>query len=1691
MAILKIRDENGKITEVLAIKGENGVDGHTPVKGTDYWTEEDKQELANDIANRINVGTDKFALLSDFNTLNEEVINARDGEENLLTKLNRVVTDYQNVDNNLYDMIYPPSKNILRLPEYSISAEDNSGVSITINENLISVEGTAAEDVRLVFPIEKFVLPAGTYSYAVKNLNSDFTTGATIYIKDDNYTNISNVFTNQNVNYNKKVFTIAEDKIIAHMSVTVTSGTEIKQTFNLQLEAGETSTDYVSPNERLFGGELTNDVDTLKLATVTASVFGAVGDGETDDTDALQRAIDYCSENYKVLKLESGKKYLISKILQFNGKSIYLDGNFATIKANKRLSSIDVTLSDGSTKSISPMIYVDCLNINDNFNTTLNEEQNYRMQVVKNLIIDCNGVVNDGIRAVRGRKVHIDNIVVINPVNNGIIINTGGWENMISNIHVSRYLESLGGTGIYIEGSDNVIDKVVVIGCQYGVINVGGDNHYSRVHPWSTTKAMENLRNSVSFGCFGSYCSFNQCMGDSTNRIFEFKYNARAMISNCANTWSDGYVGSADKNPYLFYFVDDEEGKNHTLRGKGVIVSTSYFKPKISSDYPEFKTYFSNLSEDEEPILIDKVSDIKNWTNAPKSIENLIESKLDDTDGVIKTKHIAEQAITTERIAAGSVTMSKLAKDSVTGSAILNKSITDEKIADGAVGQNQIANNAVIESHITNGAITQQKLAEELLLLITNKEKSSNKLSSFAENFEDPDKFPTVMAVINYLKDYYYNYEEIDGMLADLGGGGSSGGITYEQVKTLIEPKEDISNKITAFDSLLTDKDKYPTAIAVINYLKEYYYDANEVDGLIPDIKDGKDGVGIENIETSISSEDNGLNPIVITLTDGTEYTVYTKNGSKGSQGTSVKVKSVATSLEDDGNNIVKFTDGSTLTIKNGSKGSQGEAGASGTNGKDGYTPVKGTDYWTNEDKAELKAMIQSDLSQLEPNFANSIEECTDTSKVYVLPDGYIYGFMAVESVGGIEEVTEQITGEFTEDYRLSTSSGSLSALAGAITTPLIDITGYGDKFTIHLDSANGGSAHTVQWAKANQSVTGNSMCLYKDGDLVLAGFTGSTSLSGITYNVNAADDVDISFDVSAVPIDAQGFTHVRFSGVTGRADKVAVSVTYEKEIQGGLKPDFINLADPTSDSWKNGYRINSSLQYVEANGACTTNWFPCKTGSVIRVKGLAMARKDCNEGGIEVGGYSGFGISADGVTPIGNDKASEEHVYQLLSRDADGIETLDLTNYTYGAGSFNYVCLTGRVENTEEDIIITVDEEIKYSQTIGYAWTNTGHAFVPADYENRIIDLEDDVADLKNITTTSNGVPVYVIGEAEVVADKVLAIRNAYRFVGGAISDTHTTGSDTSATSVLHAGMGIDVVNGLTQLDLVTNFGDVMVGYLDDTYKEGFKHVKSSLNSVSKAVPYIQLQGNHDQLSADTTEEAQQKYFAYIGANNVGTVTDWDNRFRNYGYRDFDDQKMRVIYLNTADVSEVENTKDVGISSEQYSWFINTALDFSNKDNVANWGFIVCSHHPLNWYQLDNLLVILNAYKGKTSGSITTDDTSIAYDFTNATAELIAHFHGHLHNFRAEKLGENEITTITIPNACFGRNNEYGTNSSYNETVHTNFGDADENGNQRQFNKTANTAEDTAFNVVVVDRQNRKIHCFNYGAGIDREILY
>ena len=79
-------------------------------------------------------------------------------------------------------------------------------------------------------------------------------------------------------------------------------------------------------------------------------------------------------------------------------------------------------------------------------------------------------------------------------------------------------------------------------------------------------------------------------------------------------------------------------------------------------------------------------------------------------------------------------------------------------------------------------------------------------------------------------------------------------------------------------------------------------------------------------------------------------------SGSAGKDGASVTITKVTESTADGGSNVVTFSDGKTVTIKNGSKGS------SGANGADGKTPVKGTDYFTTADKTEMVNAVISAL---------------------------------------------------------------------------------------------------------------------------------------------------------------------------------------------------------------------------------------------------------------------------------------------------------------------------------------------------------------------------------------------------------------------------------------------------------------------------------------------------------------------------------------------------------------------------------------------------------------------------------------------------------------------------------------------------------------------------------------------------------
>ena len=317
--------------------------------------------------------------------------------------------------------------------------------------------------------------------------------------------------------------------------------------------------------------------------------------------------------------------------------------------------------------------------------------------------------------------------------------------------------------------------------------------------------------------------------------------------------------------------------------------------------------------------------------------------------------------------------------------------------------------------------------------------------------------------------------------------------------------------------------------------------------------------------------------------------------------------------------------------------------------------------------------------------------------------------------------------------------------------------------------------------------------------------------------------------------------------------------------------------------------------------------------------------------------------------------------------------------------------------------------------------------------------------AQVANASAGLGGIPQYIFKGAEEVVNRIITSRNHASLVIGAMSDLHTAGTDDSATSVKHACLAMNEINKLTQLDLVAVLGDICVDHMDSVNNPGFLYVRQQLDPIDKSVDVIHLEGNHDLDEVNTSADIRrQEYYTFIGANNVDVVTDFGNEFRNYGYKDFDNKRIRVIYLNTSDVAEEGMTTHLRISPEQFTWFINTALNFSGKTGASDWQVVVLTHIPLNYTNsaISNLLQVLQDYKGKKSGSITQNGTTISYNFTNCQQTFLCHIHGHIHNYRTDWFGD--VLSITVPNACFGRNNEYGTSSSYDDTVHELYGDVD-----------------------------------------------
>lgn len=297
-----------------------------------------------------------------------------------------------------------------------------------------------------------------------------------------------------------------------------------------------------------------------------------------------------------------------------------------------------------------------------------------------------------------------------------------------------------------------------------------------------------------------------------------------------------------------------------------------------------------------------------------------------------------------------------------------------------------------------------------------------------------------------------------------------------------------------------------------------------------------------------------------------------------------------------------------------------------------------------------------------------------------------------------------------------------------------------------------------------------------------------------------------------------------------------------------------------------------------------------------------------------------------------------------------------------------------------------------------------------------------------------------------------------------------------------------------LPGIDFACYLGDYTTGSATTTLAEGRQHfaeINADIDEAFAGIPQFRTVGNHDPLGYSYSQNGdyldQATLYSLIGKYNNDGITVMGSTTGGYCYRDFTDKKVRVICLNTAEMTSASSGGAENMTAEQKLWFANALKSAGAKG--SQWGIIVLSHHPLDWGGVYIASNIIHAYVE--GGSITvTSGNTVNFSGSNS-AKFLGAFHGHVHGFKAAKLNyiANSVSTeyqayrIATPNMCFARNNEYGQNNKA-EYYGIEFGET------TTYNKTANSAMDTAFVVNVINPSQQKIYSFCYGAGYDREIF-
>lgn len=636
--------------------------------------------------------------------------------------------------------------------------------------------------------------------------------------------------------------------------------------------------------------------------------------------------------------------------------------------------------------------------------------------------------------------------------------------------------------------------------------------------------------------------------------------------------------------------------------------------------------------------------------------------------------------------------------------------------------------------------------------------------------------------------------------------------------------------------------------------------------------------------------------------------------------------------------------------------------------------------------------------------------------------------------------------------------------------------------------------------------------------------FTGSEidNLLSQIKNTENTEIVEVSSKTSMTDITklyAFNGEVYRFEGEEGTSTVSTVS-------SGENVPKFTNLYK--KEDVVLNTRVSTSST-AAMNGAMLTNWLNVTMDTslvhpVVRIKGLphpeTFGTHDYDRFVCMCNGEEYKDGSGKWYTYYFNQAARDNGNYtQEVLEDGTLVLTMLSQGFNDAWGDSTYdmeprICFQdvngdGSALTEAPDLIITVDEPIEWGpseeETSKGRWVNT-HVKYRSNSSDLILD---NLADCQGYAS----IPSYWESEMINTIEKVNSLKkaagnNAISFAW--CSDAHVILNTTAEGDTSHLGKLMYKAIKDTNTPLAISTGDEQSGAslaTKELLMENFAEMKRHFAPLWGRPEFIALLGNHDGTFGEPDESGlyyqrqlppEEMFYEYFSEQAL----DFRRVFSQDGTYFYIDtpQKVRFICLNTHYVGDAYEIDDNGFAvfdrfntacmgQKQYDWLINEALKLPSDE----WQCIISSHvapvvgqnltipsgsNPAyNYSSLfkdrDILANVLKAYVSKTTytGSFTSgtngwNNVNVSCDFTNYKGSIICYIAGHWHRDLTENKSLNGVPIVLITSAKDDRDASLSP-------------------------RTDGTNQETAFDVVVINRKTRTINCVRCGAGEDRMISY